>query len=183
MKKNFNIILLAITIILILFTAYNVIQKNRTENKVINLEKEIEEIEQEKETVQELEEENEDHTFEDDINWFVTEVYTLENRKVLYEKIEQSATEDVLIGLFGEELPPDENQGEVHSIDRKVDDIEIYGKYQDEKHYQGIVTFNLSFEDEERSESAFTVLQVDLTKKEDGWKISEFEEYAKGGRQ
>lgn len=182
MRRNITLILLVITVLLVFATAYSVIQKNSAENKAFKLKKEIEVMEKEKETTQELKESEETNTFEDDIEWFVNEIYTLENRTELYEKIEPSATEDVLKGLFGEELPPDENQGEVHSIDRKVDNIQVFGKQQDNEHYNGIVTFDLSFDYDDKSDSAFTVLQVNLKKQGDEWKVSEIEEYAKGSR-
>lgn len=176
--SSLNLIILVIVILLVLFSLYSSLEKNRAENRIVELKKEVTEIEKEKESVQKIEEEKETNTFEEDISWFVTEVYTVEDRKKLYELIEPSATEEVLIELFGEELPPDENQGEVHSIDKDVENIEVYGNYQDEKHFKGIVTFDLSFDDTERSETAFTVLEVELTKHDDGWKISKLEEYS-----
>lgn len=184
MKKNLTTILLLAVILLVFVSSFNIIKKNDIENELISLkedmkqsEKKVEaDIETENEKDIETKEEKVD-TLEEDIEWFVTEVYTIENRKELYESIKNSATEEVLVELFGEELPPDENQGEVHSIDRNIENLEVYGRYETENNYKAIVTFDLVFNHED---TAFTVMQVDITKKDDAWKVDSFEEYAKG---
>src|SRR5699024_11315091 len=66
------------------------------------------------------------------------------------------------------------NQGEVHSIDRNISDLEVYGKYKDESHYKAIVTLNLTFDHKDKTDNAFTIVQVDLTKKENTWLIDNF---------
>lgn len=181
MSKKANLLMLVIIVVLILVSIFSVGKKNDLENKVIDLNGEIKQLQAENKTLQNTSDSKDKNTFDEDINWFVTKVYTLENRKKLYEEIKESATDEVLTLLLGDKLPPDENQGEVESIDRKVSNIEIYGKYLDDKHFKSIVTLDLKFGYEDKSDSAFTVLQVDLTKKESGWKISKFKEYAKGG--
>lgn len=181
-KVKVSFILGLIVVLLVVVATFNVIKKNDTESKYMSAKSKIEQLEKENDSLQSLDDEKEDNTFEDDISWFVTKVYTLENRRKLYEEIEESATKDVLKDLFGDELPPDENQGEVHSMDRDVDNMEIYGKYKDESHYKAIVTFDLSMSKEDNTDNAFTILQVDLTKSDDAWLIDRFEEYAKGGR-
>lgn len=187
MKNKTKIIIIIIIILFIFIMFYNVIQKNQLENEVIELNQKIEQIEQEKENITEIESKNKTNenvdTLDEDIEWFVTKVYTLENRKELYEDIKVSTTEDVLKGLFGEDLPPEENQGEVHSVDRNIKNINVYGKYENENHYKAMVTFDLIFDSGDKTDSAFTVMQVDLTQKDDSWKVDNIEEYAKGERQ
>jgi len=182
MKRNINIILLLLTVVLVFATTFNVIKKNEIENTMIDEKEKVKQLQRENENLQNLSDESEENTFEKDVEWFVTKIYTLENRKKLYEEIKDSATDDVLTGLFGDDLPPDENQGEVHSIDRNISDLEVYGKYKDESHYKAIVTLNLTFDHKDKTDNAFTIVQVDLTKKENTWLIDNFEEYAKGGR-
>lgn len=188
MIKSINLLYIVVVIVLVAITSFNVIQKNQSENEVIALKTELKAIEKEVELLVEDEEvtdtsEETLDTLDEDIAWFTTEVYTLENRKQLYEAIEVSATDPVLEALFGEDLPPEEHQGTVHSIDRTIENIDVYGKYIDENTYQAVVTFDLSFEMEEKTDRAFTIMQVELTKQDDRWKVSHFEEYAKGARQ
>lgn len=184
MKKiNFTMIITVIAILMTLFAVYNVVQKNNAKNALQDEKMKVEQLNQEIENLDEMEDEQEQNTFEEDINWFVTQVYTLENRKKLYENIKDSATDDVIKQLFGDELPPDENQGEVKSIDREVKNVEIYGKYENDKHYKAFVTFDLVYDTGHGKDTGFTILQVDVKKKDDVWVIDKFKEYAKGGNQ
>ncbi|MFG6121143.1 hypothetical protein [Thalassobacillus sp. B23F22_16] len=183
MKKiNFSLILLVLTVILLGVATFNGIKKNDAEKAVVDEQNKVKQLQEENENLQNLSEDEKENTFDNDIEWFVTKVYTLENRKELYEEIKDSATEEVLTGLFGDELPPDENQGKVGSIDREVSNIDIFGKYKDDSHYKAIVTFDLKMGYEEQTETGFTVIEINLIKKDETWVIDEFEEYAKGGR-
>lgn len=181
-KRNFSLILLILIVLFLGIATFNGIKKNDAEKAVIDEQDKVKQLKQENENLQSLNEDEDENTFDKDIKWFVTEVYTLENRKELYEKIKDSATEDVLTDLFGDELPPDENQGEMGSIEREVDNIDIFGKYKDDSQFKAIVTFDLKMGYEEQSETGFTVIEINLTKKDGTWVIDEFEEYAKGGR-
>lgn len=181
--KKINFYIGLITIVLIIVTTITIMQKNDIKNTVIDQKEQIEQLEKENYNLQNLDEEKEGNTFEEDIEWLVEQIYTIENRKKLYEEIEDLSSKEVLTELFGEELPPEENQGEVESIDREANNIKVYGKYEDESHYKSIVTFDLSMKFDDKEDDAFTVLQVDLIKHKDKWIVDNFEEYAKGGRE
>src|SRR5699024_1088644 len=142
MKKiNFSLILLVLTVILLGVATFNGIKKNDAEKAVVDEQNKVKQLQEENENLQNLSEDEKENTFDNDIEWFVRKVYTLENRKELYEENKDSATEEVLTGLFGDELPLDENQGKEGSIDREESNIEIFGK-----------------DDEEQTETGFTVI-------------------------
>src|SRR5699024_12724346 len=130
MKKiNFSLILLVLTVILLGVATFNGIKKNDAEKAVVDEQNKVKQLQEENENLQNLSEDDKEHTFDNDIEWFVTKDYTVENRKELYEEIKDSATEEVLTGLFGDELPPDEYQGMVGSNDSEVSTLDIIGKY------------------------------------------------------
>src|SRR5690625_839302 len=94
MKRNINIILLLLTVVLVFATTFNVIKKNEIENTMIDEKEKVKQLQRENENLQNLSDESEENTFEKDVEWFVTKIYTLENRKKLYEEIKDSATDD-----------------------------------------------------------------------------------------
>lgn len=178
MKKNISFILGVALLILIVFATFNILKNNNLKDEVTSLKEEITILEKENEKLRNLENSSNDNTFEEDVKWFVSEVYGLEDRAQLYDNISLSVTDDVIEDLFGNDVPPKKSENSEHSLERTLDNIEIYGKFKDDKNYVALATFDLTFEYRNEKDTAFTIVQVNLTKKEDKWLISNFEEYS-----
>lgn len=92
-----------------------------------------------------------------------------------------SITDDVTEQLFGKDSPPekDDQSDEEKSLERKVDDISVYGKFDDERTYVTLVTFDLTFEYRGESDKDFMIVKVDLHKNSEGkWLITHIKEYS-----
>lgn len=178
-KMNLNLLLGLITVLAIVFMGYNMIKNNDLKNEIVELKREIVELENEQKDAEEFEETSESNTFDDDIKWFVEEVYGLTDRAQLFENISSSLTKEVTDQLFGEDQPPKKVEGnEEKSLERKVESVNIYGKFEDKRSYTSLVTFDLSFEYKGQADKEFTIVRVDLKRQKDGtWLISEIEEF------
>jgi len=178
LKKNISLILGVALLILVLFLTFNILKNNNLKDELTSLKEEIKTLENENKGLRNLDKTSNDNTFEEDVKWFVSEVYGLEDRAELYDNISLSVTDDVIKDLFGNDVPPKKSETSEHSLERKLDNIEVYGKFKDDKNYIALATFDLTFEYRNEKDTSFTIVQVNLTKKEDKWLISNFEEYS-----
>lgn len=121
-----------------------------------------------------------ENTFEEDIIWFLSEVYTNADRVDMYDNISFSITDDVAEFLFGQDLPPEPSEFNSDVLTRSLENVEVFGKYIDETTYKAIVRFDVVFEYHEETDRSFTVVEVDLKKYEDDWLINNFVEYTTG---
>lgn len=180
MKLKYSLITGLIIVAMVIILSFNMVKGNDLKNEIIELEDQVKELENKNQTLLELEETKSDNTFEEDVEWFVQQLYGMSDRLDLYETIEPSITNDVTEQLFGENHPPEEGDQdeEERSLERTVENINVFGKFEDESHYSTLVTFDLTFEYRGQTDRTFTIVKVELRKGNDGkWLINEVEEF------
>lgn len=164
---------------MIIFLSLNLAKVNKLKNEIITLKNQNEELKEINNNLVDLEDTKSGNTFDEDIEWFVEQVYGMSDRLELYEAISPSITEDVTVQLFGENHPPEETSKEEKSLERTVESTKIFGKFDGENEYVALATFDLVFEYRGKTDRNFTIVEVKLHKNSEGkWLINEIEEYA-----
>ncbi|WP_186673524.1 hypothetical protein [Sporosarcina sp. BP05] len=174
--------LIFIVIILVLFLA--VMMKNSQLNKsetslseqderVADLEKEI----KEQEKVDEIKENTD--TFDKDLTWFVTNTYESNDPYELYNKIKNSVSKEVLVQLIGEEIPTEPQPGS-DVVTKKVQSVDVYGKYVGEKIYHAVVTFDYEYAYKDTVQKIQKVVMIELKDMEGDWFVTDFKEVQLG---
>ncbi|WP_432356062.1 hypothetical protein [Sporosarcina sp. A2] len=175
-KLIFIVIILVLLLTVVMKNSQlNKAEKNlsRQDERVAALEKEIQEQGKEDEVKESAD------TFDKDLNWFVTNVYESNDRYELYNKIKDSVSKEALLQLIGEEIPT-EPQPDSDVVTKKVQSVDVYGKYVGEKIYHAVVTFDYQYSYKDTVQKIQKVVMIELKDKEGDWFVTDFKEVQLG---
>lgn len=204
MRNKLGIAILVLFVILVVVSVYNIGKKNSLANENVDLKEKISSLEAEQQTEPQEDtsaqaeensenegetndnegnsEENEDKnddTFEEDIEWFLKNLYTDKSKEKSYNTLKDSATEDLLKSQFGEELPPeDETDGE-KGVDNDIKNVEVYGKYSNSSTYKALVEFEIISTYEDKEDSGEKIVEFTIRDKDGKWLVENIEDKAK----
>lgn len=202
MKNKIGLVIGFLFVLLVVVSVYNISKKNSLANENVDLKSEIASLETEQQETansqtdntseneedsgdnnndsDNAEEENtSDDTFEEDIEWFLKNLYTDKSKKSSYETLKDSATEDLLKSQFGNELPPeDETDGE-KGIDNDIKNVEVYGKYSNDTTYKALVDFEIISTYEDKEDSGNKIVEFTIKEEDDKWLVDNIEDKAK----
>jgi hypothetical protein len=182
-KKKNTVIFRLIFLLVAIALMFSIYQNTKLKNENASLNDAI--LANENNETEETEEIGEgenvtENSFEEDIVWFLSQIYTNADRVEMYDNISFSITDDVTEFLFGEDLPPEPSEFNSDVLTRSLENVEVFGKYIDDTTYKAIVRFDVVFDYHEETDKSFTVVEVDLKKYEDDWLINNFVEYTTG---
>lgn len=208
MKNKFSLVILILFIIMMFVSIFNVVKKNSLASENVDLKSEISILEEENEQKKEAsestkteEETNNDESsenpsneeekkeseteqetennFSEDIEWFLENLYTKKNKRESYDTVKDSASESLLKSQFGEELPPENAEDEENGVDNKIEDVDVYGKYENDSTYKALVEFKIVSNYEDKTDESKHIIEVIINKENDKWIIDEIDEKSK----
>ena len=177
MKKK--IVLAVFIVVFVVITFFLFYENNKLKKENNKLEENIESVKSDN-NKEELNETDNENTFKDDVEWLVTEIYASDNRYELYNNISESIDENVEEYLFGENVPPEKEEPSSKTLERKIENTNVFGKYKDDEHYQAVVVFDVAYKYHGETDTGLGVVQVDMKKTENDWLVTNFVEYTTG---
>lgn len=174
-----KIIFIFIILALVLAVVVKNSQLNKAETSLSEQDKQVAALEKEiQEQDKEDEKENTD-TFDKDLDWFVTNVYESNDPFELYNKVKDSVSEEAMVQLVGEEIPTSP-QPDSDVVTKKVQAVDVFGKYIGEDIYEAVVTFDYEYQYKDTVQKIQKVVQIELKDKEGIWFVTNFEEVQLG---
>lgn len=178
-EKYNKLIFILVILVLLLAVVVKNSQLNKAKTSLSEQDERVAVLEKETQKQEsETEKENPD-TFDKDLKWFVTNVYESNDPYDLYNKIKDSVSQEALVQLIGEEIPT-APQPDSDVVTKKVQSVDVYGKYAGEKNYRAVVTFDYEYKYKDTAQKIQKVVEIELRDKEGDWFVTDFREIQLG---
>lgn len=182
-KRIMGLLIIILTIAnvytLLHFNDQNKQLKEEIKNKSGSYKKVKAELKNKENTILKMENEGKPkNTFDEDINWMITVIYENTNRAKIYKEISPSLTKKAVDTLFGEKKDYENEDVVENSIDKTVENVNVFGKYVSDKKFEALASFDLETIVNNVSETQFIVVKIVAVKEGNKWLVDDIEEIA-----